>query len=156
MRNSHRTITITRQQEGKQSKATSSLFPFKNIAKLEMTQSNTKITLNKHRPPQWEQQSTTNQQKQNRRFRTDSNRHWGGGGFNAFYWYLIFPLDSVKNVWFAWRFPNYCNVISQRNNQIKLTHYDEIRKMAHDSHTIVKNLKLSHRGLSQRQVSATN
>ena len=37
---SHRTITITRHQEDNQSKATSSLFPIKMIAKLEMTQSN--------------------------------------------------------------------------------------------------------------------
>ena len=40
MRNSRENTTITRHQEDKQSKATSSLFPIEMIAKLEWTQSN--------------------------------------------------------------------------------------------------------------------
>ena len=51
------------------------------------------------------------------------------GGLNVFYWFQILALDSVvvkteKNVKLAWRLPNLCNVSSQRNNPIKLTHYD--------------------------------
>ena len=52
-------------------------------------------TWNKDRTPQLEQQSTTNQQQNNRRPRADSIlSHWEGG-LNAFYWYQIFALDSV-------------------------------------------------------------
>ena len=40
MRKSHRTLTVTRHQKDNKSKATSSLFPVKLIAKLEMTHSN--------------------------------------------------------------------------------------------------------------------
>ena len=40
MRKCQGTITVTRQQEDKQSKATSALCPIKMIAKLEMTQNN--------------------------------------------------------------------------------------------------------------------
>ena len=57
-------------QEDKQSKATSSLFPVKMIVKLEMAHSNVQKTWNKHRAPQLEQQSTANQEQQNRRLRT--------------------------------------------------------------------------------------
>ena len=44
--------------------------------------------------------SQTSQQQQNhRRLRTDSSLghrgRGGGGGFNAFYWYRIFALDSA-------------------------------------------------------------
>ena len=34
------------------------------------------------------------------------------------------------------RIPNYCKVTSYRNNIIKLTHYDETEKMAHDSQIV--------------------
>ena len=30
--------------------------------------------------------------------------------------------------------PNFCNVSSQRNNTIKLTHYNETKKIAHVSY----------------------
>ena len=40
MRKCQGTITVTRQQEDKQSKATGALCPIKMIAKLEMTQNN--------------------------------------------------------------------------------------------------------------------
>ena len=33
----------------------------------------------------------------------------------------------------AWRFSNYCNVSSQRNNLIKLAYSDETKKKAQDS-----------------------
>ena len=33
----------------------------------------------------------------------------------------------------AWGFSNYCNVSSQRNNQIKLIYSDETKKKAHNS-----------------------
>ena len=120
-------------------------------------------TWNKHRTPQWEQQSTMNQQQQNRCLRTDSSlSHWGGGGLYALYWYQIFTLDSVvvktqKLVKLTWRLPYYCNVSSLRNNLSKLTHYDETKKRAHDSQIVIakviakENLKLSHSGPNQRQ-----
>ena len=46
----------------------------------------------------------------------------------------------------------------REKNQIKLTHYDEIKNVANDSHIVraKENLKLSHGGPSQRQVSGTN
>ena len=41
---------------------------------------------------------------------------------------------------------NLCNVSSQSNNLIKLTHYDKTMKMAHDSQIVraKENIKLSH------------
>ena len=54
--------------------------------------------------------------------------------------------------------PNYCNVSSKINKLIKLTHYDDTKKMAHDSQIVraKENLKLGHGGPSQRQASDTN
>ena len=54
--------------------------------------------------------------------------------------------------------PNYCNVSSQRNNQIKLTHYDDTKVRNHDSQWVKakENLKLSYGGPSQWQASGTN
>ena len=51
-----------------------------------------------------------------------------------------------------------CIISSQRNNQIKLTHYDDAKKMAHYSQIVraKDNLKLSYDGPSQRQASGTN
>ena len=48
--------------------------------------------------------------------------------------------------------PNYCNVSSQRNNIIKLTHFDETKKRAHrsDGQSYKENLKLNYGGPSQR------
>ena len=42
-----------------------------------------------------------------------------------------------------------------RNNQIKLTQYDDTKKIAHDSQIVraIENLKLSYGGLSQWQAS---
>ena len=47
---------------------------------------------------------------------------------------------------------------SQRNNQIKVTHYDDPKKRAHDSQIVraKENLKLYCDGPSQRQASGTN
>ena len=49
-------------------------------------------------------------------------------------------------------------VLPQRNNQIKLTHYDDTKKLAHDTQIVraKENLKLSYGGPSQRQASGTN
>ena len=46
-------------------------------------------------------------------------------------------------------------IVSQRNNQIKLTHYDDTKKKTHDSQIVraKENLKLSYGGPSQRQAS---
>ena len=127
MRKSHRTITITRHQDDKQSKATSSPFPIKMIAKLEQTQSNAQQHMEQTQNPT--NGSSNNQQQQNRHHRMDSSL--SHCALNAFYWYQIFALDSVfffflntKFVKLAWRLPNYRNVSLQRNHIIKLTHYD--------------------------------
>ena len=61
---------ITRHQEDKQRKATSSLFPTKIIAKLEMTHNNVQQNMEQTQNPTMGAQSTTNQQQQNRRLRT--------------------------------------------------------------------------------------
>ena len=44
-----------------------------------------------------ESHTGSNNQQHNHRLRTDiSQSHWsGGGGFNAFYWYQIFALDTA-------------------------------------------------------------
>ena len=44
--------------------------------------------------------------------------------------YQILVVIKAQNVKVAWRPPNYCNVSSQRNNLIKLTHFDETEKPA--------------------------
>ena len=89
--------TITRHQENKLSKATSSLFPIKMIAILKWTLSNVQqnieqlqtltmgVIINKKKKKQ-----------QKHRLRTDSSlSHQGGGGQNAYYWYQILALDSA-------------------------------------------------------------
>ena len=48
----------------------------------------------------------------------------------------IMLLLRHKNLKLAWRLPNSYNVSSQRNNLIKLTPYDESKKMAHDSQIV--------------------
>ena len=87
-------LNITRQQEDKLSKVTSSLFPIKMIVIQEWT----KITYNKNRTITYSHNGSNNKQKshqqQNHRLRMDSNlSHWVG--LNAFYWYQIFALDSA-------------------------------------------------------------
>ena len=71
---------------------------------------------------------------------------------NAFYWYQIFALDFVvvkteKNDKLAWMLPNYCNVTSQRNNLIKLKHYEEKsrKKKAPKSVLLMTTCRLKHR-----------
>ena len=81
----------------------------------------------------------------------------GGGGLKCI---LLVPnlrprffvVEAKKNVKLAWRLPNYWNVSLWRKNLIKLTHYDETKKMAHDSQIAraKENLKLSHGGPSYR------
>ena len=76
------------------------------------------------------------------------------GGLSRFYWYQILALDSAfVIVYLAWRLHNYCNVSSQRNNLIKLTHYGETKKRVHDLQIVKvkENLKLSDGGPSQGQ-----
>ena len=50
------------------------------------------------------------------------------------------------------------NALLQRNNLIKLPHYDETKKRAHDSQVVrgKENFKLTHGGSSQRHVSGAN
>ena len=67
-------------------------------------------------------------------------------------------LERTVALKFACRTPYYFNVSSKRNNIIKLTHYDETEKRAHDTHIIRanENIKLSHGGPSYSQASGTN
>ena len=130
------------------------------IAKLDGHKVLNNKTRTKHRPPQT-MGATINQQQQNHRLRTDSSQT--SGGLNEFYWYQIFALDSVvvktQTLFSSYvGFPNYCNVSSQGNNLINLTHYDVTKKRSYDSQTVQtkENLKLSHSGPSQRQASGAN
>ena len=105
MRKSH--TTITRHQEDKQSKATSSLFTIKMIAKQELTQSNAQQKVEQLQNPTMgvtiNNQTTTTVNSTTALERTAAKATWGGGGgggggggdLNAFYWYLIFALDSA-------------------------------------------------------------
>ena len=96
----------------------------------------------KHKTIITESHNGSNNTQQVNNSRTDSSlSHRGGGVLNAFYWYQIFALDSdvveVKQiVQLAWKPSNYCNVSSRRNTLIKLTHYDETKKRAHDSQIV--------------------
>ena len=75
------------------------------------------------------------------------------GGLNAFYWCQTVALYyTVVKVKLTWRPSNYCNVSSQRNNLIKLTHYGETNKRVQAKEII----KLSHVGSGQIQASGTN
>ena len=80
--------TITRYQEDKLSKASSSLFPIKMIAILEPTQSNVQQNIEQLQTP------TMGVTINNNNRTTALERH-RGGGLNAFYWYQIFALDSA-------------------------------------------------------------
>ena len=52
----------------------------------------------------------------------------------------------------------FLNIVMYHHNLIKLTHYDETKKRAHDSQKVraKEELKLSHSTPSQRQASGTN
>ena len=90
--------TITRYQEDKLSKATSSLFSIKMIAILEWTENNEQqhieqlqtpimgVTINK-------KSTTTEPPPLNGQ--QPKPPGGGGGGLNAFYWHQIFALDSA-------------------------------------------------------------
>ena len=45
-------------------------------------------------------------------------------------------VDVKTQKMFARRLPKYCYVSSQRNNLIKLSHYDEKKKLAHASQIV--------------------
>ena len=97
MRKSHRTITVTRHQKDKQSKAYSSLCPIKMIAKLEWGQSTAQNTWSKRRIPinngiKLYNYSTTTEPPILERTTAQAT---GGGGLNAFSWYQIIALDSA-------------------------------------------------------------
>ena len=89
--NSH--TTITRHLEDKQSKATSSLFPIKVIAKLEWTQC--RAQQNKDQPQNLTMGATFNNKSTTERLRKNGQQPKPLCGWNAFYWYEIFPLDSA-------------------------------------------------------------
>ena len=92
---------------------------------------------------------TTNQQQQNHHLRTDSSlSNWGvggggGGGLNAFCWYQIFALDSAV-VEVQEMFSSHGGLLTiamyhhVEPTLIKLTHYDETKKRAHNSQIELK------------------
>ena len=55
-------------------------------------------------------------------------------------------------------FSFFLNIVMYHHNLIKLIHYDETKKRAHDSQIVraKEELKLSHSTPSQRQASGTN
>ena len=111
---------------------------------------------------QLEVHKAINQQQQNHCRGTDRTASCATGGLKAFYWSQIVALDFVvvktTIVKLAWKLPNLRNASSQRNNLIKLTNYDETKKLAYDSHITraIENRKESYGGPSQRQSSGTN
>ena len=58
---------------------------------------------------------------------------------------MLFLLKH-KHVYLVWRLSNYKSVSPQINNLIKLTRYDETKKMAHDSQIVkaIRKHKLNH------------
>ena len=86
-RKSH--TTTTRHQEDKQSKATSSLFPIKIIAKLEWTGSD---TITEYHNGSYNQQRINNN---NRATDLEQTASKATGGPDAPCWYQIFALDSA-------------------------------------------------------------
>ena len=65
---------------------------------------------------------------------------------------VVFP-DQTHLLFFV-----FLNIVMYHHNLIKLTHYDETKKRAHDSQIVraKEELKLSHSTPSQRQASGTN
>ena len=64
-----------------------------------------------------------------------------------------FALDSVDdktqiNVMLTKRLLNYCNVLSQINNLIKIIHYDETKKRAYSDLFTLSPLSLPHTFIS--------
>ena len=120
----------------RQSKATSSLLLIKIIAKLDKTQSNAQQNMEQTQNPTMGAtiKTTSNQQKRTACLRKDSSLSnmdedaGRGGGVNAFYCTKFSVVIKAQNAKVAWRPPNYCNVSSQRNSLIKLTHFDETEK----------------------------
>ena len=86
--------TITRHQEDKLSKATSSLFPIKMIAILEWTQSNVQQNIEQLQTPTMRvtinKKSTTTEPPPK-----NGQQPKPPGGLYAFYWYQIFALGSA-------------------------------------------------------------
>ena len=65
--------------------------------------------------------------------------------------------EALKTV-FLRIFTHLYSVSSQRNNQIKIAHYHETKKRAHDLQIVIAkvNLNYSCSGPRQRQASGTN
>ena len=128
MRKSH--TAITRHQEDKQSKVTSSFFPIEMTAKLEWTQSTAQQNIEQsHNGSNNQQCINNNRTTALERTAAKGTGVQGGGGVNAFYWYQIFALDSSV-------------VVLLKHKNI------ELEKRAHDSQIVraKENLKLSHGG----------
>ena len=56
-------------------------------------------------------------------------------------WYLIVSIPDLCNLTY---FPNKYNALSQSNNLIKVTHYDETKKRGHDSQMVRAEKTLRH------------
>ena len=102
----------------------------------------TKTKTNTKPPQKMGSTLTIYQQQVNHRLRTDNSLSYpggGGGGLNAFYWRQIFALDSV--VVKTQNCLARMEASSQRNNQIRIKHYDKTKKMANDSQIVRANKK---------------
>ena len=139
------------------------------------TRQDTKLCTTKQRQTQnphnqWEAHQTADQQEQNHRLSTETSlSHRGGGGGGGLKCILLVPNISPRSCccYNTKLLRSHGNLLtnirtystsSQRNNQIKLTHCDETKKMAHDSQIVraKRNLKLSYGGPSQGQASGTD
>ena len=113
-------------------------------------------TKTKYRNPniQWEAHKTRNKKQQNNQLRTDSglSHYWGDGRGSQMHFTgaNISPRSFVKIIKMFGS--NRGFLTPQRNNLIKLTHYDDTKKRAHDTQIVdvKENLRCSHGGTSQR------
>ena len=83
------------------------------IAKLDLTQSNTKQNIEQLQNPTM-RVTINNESLTTEPPPSNEQQPKPLGGFNTFYWYQIFALDSAvveaQNVKFPWRIPLYYNV----------------------------------------------
>ena len=116
---------ITRHQESKQSRATSTLFLIKMIAKLEWTQWNAQQNIEQLHNPTMRAAINNNRTTALERTAFKATRR-----LNEFYGYKIFAIEfavveaNKKTVKLAWRLPNYCTVSSQLGRK-----YRELEEM---------------------------
>ena len=106
----------------------------------------TKQRTTKHRTIADSHNGSNNKQKVNNNRTTALERT---GTLNAFYWYQIFALDSAV-VEIQEMFSSHGGILTiamyhhGEKTLIKLTHYNETKKMAHDSQIVRAKENLNH------------